>query len=488
VVVDDEDARAELHAVLIGRSAAADEGFVQPGDRTDAYQSLLWSLVLLFGLLGASLALFASTPALQTVYELPELRLVLLSAVVFAGSLVAILAGVRFSVEGRRQDLLLTCGFVAAAASTLLFGIAPTFGGNVVGTRDAWAEVLGRLLAAILIAAASFAPGRVALRDRALWNWLAATTVALAVLWGLLQTFHGGLTELVAQPGDRPPWAYVVTLALLSLADLVAIGGFVWRYRKEGQDLDRWLAMGLSVLLFAALHRVFTPIVTSEQVSQAEFLRVLAYGVLLVGVWRAIRSAEFGRAVAEERARVAREIHDGLAQYLFAVSTSASMLESGADPATTLPRLKEAAAQAQQEARFAVLALSSASGTAPFDAALRRYVEFLTADGELDVELDIDAGIRLAPDEQIEVFRIVQEGLANVRRHAGARRAEVRIGQRAGRRYVAVRDDGTGFDGEERAAGQGLKNIKSRTAAIGGAFALRSRPGHGTLLVVTLRT
>ena len=50
--------------------------------------------------------------------------------------------------------------------------------------------------------------------------------------------------------------------------------------------------------------------------------------MLLVGVWRAISFAEFGRAVAEERARVAREIHDGLAQYLFAVSTHASMLEA----------------------------------------------------------------------------------------------------------------------------------------------------------------
>ena len=83
-----------------------------------------------------------------------------------------------------------------------------------------------------------------------------------------------------------------------------------------------------------------------------------------------------------------------------------------------------------------MLALSSASGTAPFDAALRRYVEFLTADGELAVDLEIDAGVRLAPDEQIEVFRIVQEGLANVRKHAGATRAEVRIGERNGQRLV----------------------------------------------------
>ena len=460
---------------------------MQAGDRDDAYQSLLWSLVLLFGLLGASLALFASNPRLRTVYELPELRLLLLSAITFAAALVAILAGVRFAVEGRRQDLHLRCGFVAGAACTLLFGIAPTFGGQTVGTRDSWAEMLGRLLGAALICAAAYARGRVAVRDTVLWRSVAATAFALAALWGVLYAFQDDLVGMAAQPGERPPAAVVCTLALLALCNLVAVVGFVWRYRAEGQDLDLWLAIGMSVLLFAGLHRVFTPLVTSQQVSQSEFLRVLAFGILLVGVWRAIRSAEFGRAVAEERARVAREIHDGLAQYLFAVSTSASMLENGADPAKTLPRLKEAAAQAQQEARFAVLALSSASGTAPFDAALRLYVEFLTADGELDVELDIDEAIRLAPDEQIEVFRIVQEGLANVRKHAGARRAEVRIGQRSGRRYVAVRDDGAGFDGLERAAGQGLKNIRSRAGAIGGALALRSRPGHGTLLVVTLR-
>ncbi len=185
---------------------------------------------------------------------------------------------------------------------------------------------------------------------------------------------------------------------------------------------------------------------------------------------------------------MAREIHDGLAQYLFAVSTHTSMLESGAPLETTLPKLKEAAALAQQEARFAVLALSSASGNAPFDAALRRYVEFLTADGVLEVELEIDSEMRLAPDEQIEIFRIVQEGLANVRKHAGARRAEVRIGQDGARRVVSLRDDGVGFDdADDAAAGQGLKNMRRRTETIDGGFALRSGPGRGTAVEVTLR-
>ena len=96
------------------------------------------------------------------------------------------------------------------------------------------------------------------------------------------------------------------------------------------------------------------------------------------------------------------------------------MLDSETPPEGTVQRLKQAAAAAQQEARFAILALSSASGTASFDSALRRYVDILTADGELEVELDVDPELSLAPDEQIEVFRIIQEGLANVRKHAHA--------------------------------------------------------------------
>jgi len=191
----------------------------------------------------------------------------------------------------------------------------------------------------------------------------------------------------------------------------------------------------------------------------------------------------------EERSRVAREIHDGLAQYLFAVSTHAQMIESGAPLEEAVPRLKEAAALAQQEARFAILALSSASGTAPFDAALRRYVEFLTSDGALEVELDVDPSIQLAPDEQIEIFRIVQEGLANVRKHAQATTAEVVIGQRPfGERFVTIHDDGEGFEGEGSPAGQGLRNMRARAESIDGGFSLRTAPGRGTALEVVLRT
>jgi signal transduction histidine kinase len=105
------------------------------------------------------------------------------------------------------------------------------------------------------------------------------------------------------------------------------------------------------------------------------------------------------------------------------------------------------------------------------------------------VDLEVDPGIRLAPDEQIEIFRIVQEGLGNVRRHANATRAEVVIGQRpSGERFVAIEDNGEGFPPELSAAGQGLRNMHDRASSIEGGLSVRSTPGVGTALEVVLRT
>jgi signal transduction histidine kinase len=479
VVVHEQDP----HAPLIGSASTADKGFVRHEERDD-YQAWLWSTVLLIGLLGAALALFVAYPSLRNSYAVPQARLVLDTVVMLAAAIVAVLAGIRFSVDGRRLDLLLCGGF--SAASMLAFSIAPMVGGHPLHPVEAWAGIGGRLFAWVLIAAAPFSNRRSSARGRALGEMLLGVAIVLALCWGIASVAGSALPPLIGDDGDQP-LLLTVAIAARALLSLVAMVGFGLRFRSRRNDLDRWLCLGATLALFAELNYVFTPVLSSGYVSQGDFLRLLSYGVLLVGVWRAIRHAEFGRAVAEERARVAREIHDGLAQYLFAVSTHAAMLESGADPKRTLAQLKEAAAAAQQEARFAVLALSSAGGSAPFDSALRRYVDFLTADGELEVDLEIQNGIRLAPDEQIEVFRIVQEGLANARKHAHARRAEVRIEERAGERFVTVVDDGSGFDEDGIAPGQGLKNMRARADSIGGGFRLVSTPGRGTALEVVLR-
>ena len=453
----------------------------------DRFEGFLWGQVLLFGLLGASLALFLAYPTLRQPYSLPELKLVLATVFMLAGGLVALLSATRFRVEGQRYDLFLSTGFFILSASWLAFSIVPSIAQAESRQTELWAAIIGRMLGWGLIAAAPFVGGRIQHRKTLLGNAFVASIGGLIIVWSMSDSLGLTLPNLNPALDASVPASLNGVLAAQGLLNLLAVVGFANRFRLKGDDLDRWLALGATLMLFSSLHFLFTPLVRVGDVSQGDFLRLLAYGVLLVGVWRAIRGSEFGRAVAEERARVAREIHDGLAQYLFAISTHASMLENGADPAKTIPALKEAALAAQQEARYAILALSSASGRAPFDAALRRYVDFLTADGSLEVELQIDPAIVLGPDEQIELFRIVQEGLANSRKHAGAQHAWVQIGARPGERFVALRDDGDGFDTTEGSAGQGLHNMRERAASIGGALTLSSAPGAGTALEVLLR-
>ena len=115
-------------------------------DGRDDFQAWLWGEILLFGLLGSSLALFVSNHQLQTKFSLPQLGLVLQTVMAFAGAIIALLAGIRFAVEGRRLDLFLCTGFLIASVSIAAFAIAPVLGGESIHRPEAWAGVAGRLL------------------------------------------------------------------------------------------------------------------------------------------------------------------------------------------------------------------------------------------------------------------------------------------------------------------------------------------------------
>ncbi len=345
--------------------------------RRDAVETFLWGEVVLVALLAAALALFLSKPSLRAPYDLPQLGLVLSTLYVVGAGLLALLTATRFSVEGRRFDLLLCAGFSVISLSWLVFVLGPAIADRPEGWPESWANLLGVLTGWAVLACAPLVHGRVETRRVALLELAIALPLTLAAIWVVSHALGPGLPSLDGSSRAGVPPLRSAALAGLSLLNLAAVIGFGNRFRVRNEDLDRWLALGATLTLFATLDFLFGPLVGPAEVTQGDFLRLLAYSVLVVGVWRAIRASEFGRAVAEERARVAREIHDGLSQYLFAVSTHAAMLEAGADPGQTLPRLKEAARAAQSEARFAILALSSAAGSAPFDAALRRYVDFV---------------------------------------------------------------------------------------------------------------
>lgn len=453
---------------------------MRQGARRDAFETFLSGEVVLVSLLGAALALFLTKSSLRVPYDLPQLRVVLTSLYAVGAGLLALLTAIRFTVEQRRFDLLLSCGFTLISLSWIVFAVWPAVVERTEDGMEPWGCLGGVLAGWAVIACAPFVRGGVERTGTDLVEALFAVAVALFAIWWLTQRF--GLHDL-----DDSREARGLALAATALLNLAAVIGFADRFRRRGEDLDRWLALGATLTLFASIDLLFEPVAAVRYVTQGDFLRLFAYVVLVIGVCRAILASELGRAVAEERGRVAREIHDGLSQYLFAISTHAAMIEAGASVEETVPKLRDAVQAAQTEARFAVLALSSAAGRAPFDAALRRYVDFLTADGALEVDLEIDGEVSLAPDEQIEVFRIVQEGLANVRRHAHARRAWVAIGLRGTERLVTIRDDGTGFVPGTDAAAQGLANMRQRAAAIGGAFTLKSSPGRGTAVELVLR-
>ena len=107
-------------------------------DGKDDFQAWLGGEILLIGLLGASLALFATNRQLQTEVNLPDLRLVLQTIAAFAAGIIALLAGVRYSVEGRRLDLLLCTGFLVASATTMAFSIVPALNGHPIHRPEAW--------------------------------------------------------------------------------------------------------------------------------------------------------------------------------------------------------------------------------------------------------------------------------------------------------------------------------------------------------------
>ena len=93
---------------------------------------------------------------------------------------------------------------------------------------------------------------------------------------------------------------------------------------------------------------------------------------------------------------------------------------------------------------------------------------------------DLDA------DEQIVVYRIVQEGLSNVARHSGARNVRVDVERLSGGTVVRLADDGTGFTPSVAVPGLGIKGMRERAVLAGGRFYVDSAPGHGTTIELRL--
>jgi signal transduction histidine kinase len=202
----------------------------------------------------------------------------------------------------------------------------------------------------------------------------------------------------------------------------------------------------------------------------------------------------------QERAHVARDLHDGVGQHLTALLVGLRAIEDASDTAVARARareLREVAALAHEEIR------SLARGLRPVvleELGLVSALERLCADFERihDAKASLrcqgPAVRRIDPGAEDALYRIAQEALTNVARHAGAREVQVELRQDDDSTTLSIRDDGRGFEveGAEAAAarqrGFGLASIRERARALGGEVVLRSRPGRGASLEVRLPT
>ena len=188
-----------------------------------------------------------------------------------------------------------------------------------------------------------------------------------------------------------------------------------------------------------------------------------------------------------ERKRLARELHDETGQALTSILLGLKPLEEALDgeARARVGTLRELVVSTLQDVRrLAVELRPTALDDFGLAAALERLVGGLR-EGGLDVDFDARLGDeRLAPEVETALYRIVQEALTNVVKHAGATRVGVVLTRRDAAVVAIVEDDGRGFDsGEARAEGLGLVGMRERVALVGGTLKVESGEHSGTTVV-----
>ena len=271
-----------------------------------------------------------------------------------------------------------------------------------------------------------------------------------------------------------------------------------------------YLIVGLMIAAFAQVHFILYPAVYSGLVSTGDGLRIAFYLILMAGIYAAARgdlaelraanarlrllsAVETDRAAMAERARLARELHDGLAQDLWTTKLEFDRLARllpGSDPALDdlVRRVREAIDAAGREAREAVAALRQGfdAGLSFADELPRRLDTFADRTGyPIDLEFDAEAA-RLPGVEASEVLRIVDESLHNVQKHADATRIRVGVKRVNGVVAVTIEDNGRGFTVGTPTEGHGLRGMQERAAILGGRLEVISAPGDGTTVRLEL--
>ncbi len=204
-------------------------------------------------------------------------------------------------------------------------------------------------------------------------------------------------------------------------------------------------------------------------------------------------------AVVEERERIARELHDGIAQVLGYVNTKSQAIDGHlaqgrvAEARTQVAELGSAARAVYVDVREAILGLRSPIEPGQrLGTAVEAHARRVATDSGFALDVDIPAEVRdlrLASDVEAQVYRIVQEALTNIRKHASAHRVRVSMALADGRLTLAIDDDGRGLGTAASGAEvprYGLRSMHERAASIGATLEVRDGWRGGVVVTLVL--
>jgi signal transduction histidine kinase len=304
-----------------------------------------------------------------------------------------------------------------------------------------------------------------------------------------------GFFAYAASKVEEPPvqrqmltwWALGHTIAIVP-----AINQAVTVIRDPGPGTAlalTWLILWLYVFWYARLSFDGVPWAQLQTDHQTLFgdLRQPSVAELRSAYEERIRAA----AAQEERNRLARDLHDSIKQEIFVIHTAAATAEARleSDPAGTraaIEQVRSSAREAMTEMEVMLDQLrASPLENAGLVEALKKQCDALRFRTGADVHLtvgDLPPDESLPPGTHEAVFRVAQEALANIGRHARASHVTVMLDASPLSFQLRVDDDGAGFDNAATGPGMGLGNMRTRAAALGGTLAVATEPGKGTLI------
>jgi signal transduction histidine kinase len=379
------------------------------------------------------------------------------------------------------RDLLLLAALATVALTDFVFNALPAYHYET-GIYGAGARMALTTLISGIFLAVAFAPAQ---RQVMTGRRIAAIAVPAAFYWVAL----GELVDLIAGPvrESGPTGAYTPVATVISficfVVLLISAAGFVTR-RDRGDGEALLLAAAAVLLAGGLLGKVALTVVPSDWVTPSDALRVAAYGLLLATSLRMYRRSQVQMArdaVSAERLRIARDLHDGLAQDLAFIAAHSERLarEFGADHPLAI-----AAQRALAASQGKIIDLE-ASGAPSTEAALREVASDLASRYGVEVTVNIDrkADGNRTERERTELVRIAREAIANAVRHGGARHVAVTLGAHDDELLLRISDDGCGFSGHSVAStagtGLGMRTMRARASSVGGRLVTRSRASGG---------